>query len=244
MDWAANQLTSQKNFPSRLTLGNEGPGGNQQGIRVLTNIFRRVYRIFAHAWFQHRQVFWDVEGNKGLYIFFKSVCDIYNLIPQESYTIPSEAEGVAATPTAAKEEEKQDIRPAQDFSQDEAVRSEATTSMSTGATTRRHKHTPSTGSAVTTITEGDEDDKEHHSPDKDVPANIFSSVPLRDSSTVIRQPKSEEVKQTESAVEKEENAEEKSGLDESEVQGEVEETKASGEAPQEAKVEDDQKLDA
>lgn len=54
-----------------------------------------------------------------------------------------------------------------------------------GATTRRHKHTPSTGSAVTTIAEGDEDDKEHHSPGKDVPHEVLSSAALRASSTSI-----------------------------------------------------------
>jgi hypothetical protein len=35
---------------------------------------------------------------------------------------------------------------------------EVTTTVSTGATTRRHKHTPSTGSFVTTITESNEEE--------------------------------------------------------------------------------------
>ncbi|KAI4213606.1 MAG: hypothetical protein LQ351_003830 [Letrouitia transgressa] len=188
MDWAANQLTSQKNFPSRLTLGHEGAGGSQQGIRVLTNVFRRVYRIFAHAWFQHRQIFWDVEGNKGLYMFFKTVCDVFNLIPQESYTIPPDAEGVATTPTSAREADNQETRPAQDPPKDESAKIEAleaATSISTGATTRRHKHTPSTGSAVTTIAEGDEEDKEHHSPDKDVPSDLLSNMSLKKTPTAL-----------------------------------------------------------
>ncbi|KAI4163294.1 MAG: hypothetical protein LQ342_003029 [Letrouitia transgressa] len=188
MDWAANQLTSQKNFPSRLTLGHEGAGGSHQGIRVLTNVFRRVYRIFAHAWFQHRQVFWDVEGNKGLYMFFKTVCDVFNLIPQESYTIPPDAEGVATTPTSAREADNQETRPAQDPPKDESAKIEAleaATSISTGATTRRHKHTPSTGSAVTTIAEGDEEDKEHQSPDKDVPSDLLSNMSLKKAPTAL-----------------------------------------------------------
>ncbi|KAL9608847.1 MAG: hypothetical protein Q9167_006333 [Letrouitia subvulpina] len=188
MDWAANQLTSQKNFPSRLTLGHEGAGGSQQGIRVLTNVFRRVYRIFAHAWFQHRQVFWDVEGNKGLYMFFKTVCDVYNLIPQESYTIPPDAEGVATTPTSARGADNQETRPAQDLPKDESVKTEAleaTTSISTGATTRRHKQTPSTGCAVATIAEGDEEDKEHQSPDKDIPSDLLSNMALKKTPTAL-----------------------------------------------------------
>ncbi|KAJ5974466.1 hypothetical protein N7481_011676 [Penicillium waksmanii] len=97
LDWATNTLTSPKNFPSRLTLGSETAGGPQASMRHLTNIFRRLYRIFAHAWFQHRNVFWEVEGNDGLYVFFKTVCDMYNLIPEDNYTIPAEAEGLDAT---------------------------------------------------------------------------------------------------------------------------------------------------
>ncbi|KAI9795134.1 MAG: MOB member 4, phocein [Peltula sp. TS41687] len=121
LDWAANMLTSSKLFPSRLTLdaaplgGGGGGGGNsnaaavggggggagggqaaqhQQGLRNLTNVCRRLYRIFAHAWYQHRSVFWQVESQTGLYVFFKTVCDVYQLIPEDNYTVPPEAEGL------------------------------------------------------------------------------------------------------------------------------------------------------
>ncbi|KAI9882120.1 MAG: hypothetical protein M1823_006133 [Watsoniomyces obsoletus] len=108
LDWAANMLTSSKHFPSRLSLGSSGVlsggangteggglvGQQQQGLRNLTNICRRLYRIFAHAWYQHRSVFWQVESQTGLYVFFKTVCDLYQLIPEDNYTIPAEAEGV------------------------------------------------------------------------------------------------------------------------------------------------------
>jgi hypothetical protein len=69
LDHAAGLLTSSKHFPSRLTLGTVEPTtGKNQGERHLSSIFRRLYRIFAHAWFQHRSVFWEVEGEHGLYI--------------------------------------------------------------------------------------------------------------------------------------------------------------------------------
>lgn len=99
LDGAATALTSTKMFPSRLGLGSGGVAGGGQDkflaaqIKEITNIFRRVYRIYAHAWFQHRDMFWRVEGKTGLYIFFKTVCDTYNLIQPENYTIPPEAEG-------------------------------------------------------------------------------------------------------------------------------------------------------
>lgn len=117
---------------------------------------RRVYRIFAHAWFQHRLVFWEVENNEGLYMLFKTVCDVYSLIPEENYTIPPEAEGLAA-----KEEEKREGKAVMRENEgEEAAKpdNDATTTISTGATTRRHKSTPSFSSSVTAIAEGDEDD--------------------------------------------------------------------------------------
>lgn len=123
---------------------------------------RRVYRIFAHAWFQHRGTFWQVEGDGGLYVFFKTVCDMYSLIPEENYTIPPEAEGLVS-----KEEDKSEGKSVlrkpdgDDKGDDEA-------SVSAQATTRRHKPTPSLGSVVTTIQEGDEDDnKSPESPVKE-----------------------------------------------------------------------------
>ena len=103
-------------------------------------------------------------------MFYKTVCDIYQLIPEENYTIPPEAEGIAM------EEEHQarrgPVSPEFTIQQKPAGMSEKTpitsqtdeniaqTTISTGATTRRHKHTPSTGSFVTTIAEGDEEIEE------------------------------------------------------------------------------------
>jgi len=165
LDWAATTLASQKHFPSRLTLGNEASGGSQAGVRQLTNIMRRVYRIFAHAWFQHRQVFWQVENNDGLYMLFKTVCDVYSLIPEENYTIPPEAEGLAA-----EEEEKREGKAVmKEQSGEEAARpgDDATTTISTGATTRRHKSTHSFSSSVAAIAEGDEEDSKADSPVKE-----------------------------------------------------------------------------
>ncbi|KAJ6090515.1 hypothetical protein N7486_009330 [Penicillium sp. IBT 16267x] len=163
LDWANNTLTSPKYFPSRLTLGSEAGGGPQASMRHLTNVFRRLYRIFAHAWFQHRDVFWEVEGHDGLYIFFRTVCDIFQLIPEDNYTIPPEAEGLDAI--QPKFEEQPDSKRLTILRKENdtplAVEAEGLDpSISTGATTRRHKHSPSTGSRVTTITESAEDPEE------------------------------------------------------------------------------------
>ncbi|EED20741.1 Mob1 family protein [Talaromyces stipitatus ATCC 10500] len=182
LDWATNILTSPKYFPSRLTLGSESGGGPQASMRHLTNIFRRLYRIFAHAWFQHRDVFRQVENTDGLYVFFKTVCDVYELIPQDNYTVPEEAERLAASDDAAEESQGRSITAVvlppennrrisvlrndsssttQALSLEHSGDAQASLNISTGATTRRHKHSPSTGSSVSTIAEVTED---HNSP--------------------------------------------------------------------------------
>ncbi|KAE8363207.1 Mob1/phocein [Aspergillus caelatus] len=148
LDWATNILTSPKYFPSRLTLGSEAGGGPQASMRHLTNIFRRLYRIFAHAWFQHREVFWQVEGHDGLYIFFKTVCDLYSLIPEDNYTVPAEAEGADPVQPA---EEQMDGRRMTILRKEGEGPLAATLQEPPSATTRRHKNTPSTSSRVTTI---------------------------------------------------------------------------------------------
>lgn len=178
LDWATNILTSPKYFPSRLTLGSESGGGHSTSMRHLTNIFRRLYRIFAHAWFQHRDVFRQVEGHDGLYVFFKTVCDVYNLIPEDNYTIPPEATAETsrdpdATPVAPPADEGRrfsilrrepsEVQPAQQQQQQQQPPStnlDAPSTVSTGTSTRRHKHSPSTGSRVTPIAEGVEEELE------------------------------------------------------------------------------------
>jgi hypothetical protein len=187
LDWATNILTSPKLFPSRMVLGGDN-GNTAAAMRQLTNIFRRVYRIFAHAWFQHRDVFWTVEGTDGLYIFFKTVCDVYQLIPEDNYTIPPEAEGeredAEETPVNATAPEVMHLlkkNPSENTSPHPEA--DVNTTISVGATTRRHKHTPSTGSHVTTIAEGPEEEEPEadnttmlsKSPDKPVTENDLTN---------------------------------------------------------------------
>ena len=157
LDWATNIVTSQKIFPSRLSLAaGDSVDDRGAGVKHLINIFRRLHRIFAHAWFQHRGVFWQVEGQTGLYVLFKTVCDNYELLPAENYKLPPEAEGLepveevkAAAPTILKSQ-----------APSENVSSVEEDFISVGRTnTRRHiRQSPSVGSAVTTVLEQDEDD--------------------------------------------------------------------------------------
>jgi hypothetical protein len=156
LDWATNIVTSQKIFPSRLSLAaGDAVDDRGAGVKHLISIFRRLHRIFAHAWYQHREVFWRVEGQTGLYVLFKTVCDNYELLPVDNYKLPPEAEGLEP----AEEVKapvlsilKPDAAGAQNLSTDDF--------LNVGRTnTRRHiRQSPSVGSAVTTVLEADEDD--------------------------------------------------------------------------------------
>ncbi|ROW09581.1 hypothetical protein VMCG_02538 [Cytospora schulzeri] len=163
LDWAANIVTNPKIFPSRFVAlsGNDGPGHDKNtAVKNLVNVFRRLHRIFAHAWFQHRGVFWSVEGQTGLYVFFKTVCDIFDTLPAENYKLPPEAEGLESAAAAGESMER---GPKRDQSQLPTPiiqqRSDDDNFLPAGRTsTRRHiRSSPSTGSAVTTVLEADED---------------------------------------------------------------------------------------
>ena len=164
LDWAANVVTNANIFPSRFVVDAHD---KNTALKNLVNVFRRLHRIFAHAWFQHRGVFWSVEGQSGLYVFFKTVCDVYDLLSAENYKLPPEAEGLEATAAAAADSAGE--KKPSPFSQPPAIAKRETNGRPGGeaddfsppsrTNTRRHiKSSPSTGSAVTTVMEADEDD--------------------------------------------------------------------------------------
>jgi hypothetical protein len=162
LDWATNIVTSQKIFPSRLTLeGGSAPESRGSSEKHLTNIFRRLHRIFAHAWFQHRGVFWQVEGQTGLYVFFKRVCDTYDLLPAEAYKLPPEAEGLEAA-TDARPPPPTLLKPTKTTSiLSRSSAAEEDFSNIPPTNTRRHiRGSPSVGTAVATVMEADDEEAE------------------------------------------------------------------------------------
>ncbi|RKF77354.1 hypothetical protein GcM1_220056 [Golovinomyces cichoracearum] len=157
LDWATNIVTSQKLFPSRLSLGTgDLVAEGNAGVKHLANIFRRLHRIFAHAWFQHRQVYWSVENSTGLYTLFKIVCDSYDLIPAENYKLPPEAEGLEPT------EETRPIFSILKYTSPSifnlSSEEDNASSLNRNKTRRHIRKSPSVGSAVTTVIESVEDD--------------------------------------------------------------------------------------
>jgi hypothetical protein len=166
LDWAANVVTNPKIFPSRFVVDAHD---KNTALKNLVNVFRRLHRIFAHAWFQHRGVFWSLESQSGLYVFFKTVCDVYDLLPAENYKLPPEAEGLDSNAGAGDVPDRNvDRRPQQQQSlapiaiakpPGQRDSEDGDYSAMNRNNTRRHiKSSPSTGSAVTTVPEADEDD--------------------------------------------------------------------------------------
>ncbi|KAG6158029.1 hypothetical protein E4U37_006557 [Claviceps purpurea] len=164
LDWAANVVSDQKLFPSRFAVLSDTHSKNA-GVKNLVNVFRRLHRIFAHAWFQHRSVFWSVESHSGLYILFKTVCDLYDLLPAENYKLPPEAEGLDATPAAEAVVEVKPtpviMKPPSEQGQNVSAGGPEDDSMLPGGRTNTRRHirsSPSTGSSVTTVLETDEEE--------------------------------------------------------------------------------------
>lgn len=190
LDWAANVVTNPKLFPSRFVAPGSDASGHDKGAAVknLVNVFRRLHRIFAHAWFQHRGVFWNVEGQTGLYVFFKTVCDTYDTLPAENYKLPPEAEGLESAAASSDGNErgakKDSLMPAPTILQ----RSEDDSHLLPSRTnTRRHiRGSPSTGSAVTTVLEAEEDE------DSDV-SGRFGKLSIAASESLDEEPEVAEV---------------------------------------------------
>ncbi|KAL9488485.1 hypothetical protein ACSS6W_000762 [Trichoderma asperelloides] len=162
LDWAANVVSDQKIFPSRFVVVNDVHSKNV-GVKSLVNVFRRLHRIFAHAWFQHRSVFWAVEGQTGLYVFFKTVCDLYDLLPAENYKLPPEAEGLEAYPefdvNASRAQPPQILKPSASQTGGSEGDEDGLHGSINRTNTRRHiRSSPSTGSSVTTVMEAEEED--------------------------------------------------------------------------------------
>jgi hypothetical protein len=83
LDTVSQILTSPKHFPSRFDI-------QDSSILNFQNIFRRLYRVFAHIYFEHTSRFYEYEHLHGLYRDFLSVITTWDLVPGSSVTIPQD----------------------------------------------------------------------------------------------------------------------------------------------------------
>ena len=93
-------------------------------------------------------------------MLFKTVCDLYDLLPAENYKLPPEAEGLEAPGSSEADRKPQPTQIVSSRSTQRVGEEGDENFAPVGRTnTRRHiRSNPSTGSAVTTVMEADEDD--------------------------------------------------------------------------------------
>ncbi|KAF0295912.1 MOB kinase activator-like 4 [Amphibalanus amphitrite] len=81
LDGAACLLNSNKYFPSRVSI-------RESSVSKLGSVCRRVYRIFAHAYFHHRQLFDEFESETHLCRRFTTFVTKYGLMTKENLNVP------------------------------------------------------------------------------------------------------------------------------------------------------------
>ncbi|KAJ3576698.1 hypothetical protein NP233_g246 [Leucocoprinus birnbaumii] len=84
LDSATALLNSSRAFPSRLQI----PPSSH---RHFSSLARRLGRIFAHAYFHHREAFEQAEAESSLYARFLSLTSKFDLVPSEFLVIPASA---------------------------------------------------------------------------------------------------------------------------------------------------------
>ncbi|KAF8908508.1 Mob1/phocein, partial [Gymnopilus junonius] len=82
VDSATALLNSPRTFPSRLSIP-------QTSHRHFSSLARRLGRIFAHAYFHHREAFEQAEAESSLYARFLALTSKFDLVPSEFLVIPA-----------------------------------------------------------------------------------------------------------------------------------------------------------
>ena len=106
---ASSLLNSNKHFPSRVSI-------KDNSAQKLSSVARRIYRIFSHAYFHHRQLFDDFESRTCLCKRFTRYVIKYDLMTSDNLIVPLSALGL--------EEEKPEEETPQPTEKDEQEKSE------------------------------------------------------------------------------------------------------------------------
>eukprot|EP01132_Coremiostelium_polycephalum_P009389 gene9389-11534_t len=75
LDSTSALLNSDKNFPQRIEI-------SQASVKHFPSIMRRLYRIFAHAYYHHRELYDDFEAKTQLCQRFVKFGLSYGLLPK------------------------------------------------------------------------------------------------------------------------------------------------------------------
>ncbi|WWD21494.1 hypothetical protein CI109_105980 [Kwoniella shandongensis] len=105
-------LNSSKNFPSRMQI----PSAS---LTHFPSLFRRLSRIFSHAYFHHREAFSLAESETSLYARFVGLCERYDLVGPGLLVIPREVVGQFSSNSADEEDEEEEDEEEDDEDEDE-----------------------------------------------------------------------------------------------------------------------------
>ncbi|KAM9709332.1 MOB-like protein phocein isoform 3-T3 [Menidia menidia] len=97
LDGAACLLNSNKYFPSRVSI-------KESSVAKLGSVCRRIYRIFSHAYFHHRQIFDKYENETFLCHRFTRFVMKYNLMSKDNLIVPILEEEVQNAAAAGESE--------------------------------------------------------------------------------------------------------------------------------------------
>ncbi|WVR04616.1 hypothetical protein IAU60_001627 [Kwoniella sp. DSM 27419] len=116
LDSTTALVNSSQNFPSRLQI----PQASQSHF---PSIFRRLSRIFSHAYFHHHETFSLAEAETSLYARFLGLCETYQLVGENLLLIPRHAlagaEEEEEGPDDSSDEEEDDNDDDNDGEEDE-----------------------------------------------------------------------------------------------------------------------------
>ncbi|KAG8906288.1 hypothetical protein FRB99_007157 [Tulasnella sp. 403] len=102
LDSATALLNSPRAFPSRLQIP-------PASVRQFPSLARRLSRIFAHAYYHHREAFEQSEAESSLYARFLLLAKRFDLVPADFLVLPgsantSNAPSITAPPSAINPE--------------------------------------------------------------------------------------------------------------------------------------------
>lgn len=81
LDGASCLLNNSKYFPSRVSM-------KESSVNKLSSVCRRIYRIFGHAFFHHKNIFDEVENKTHLCKRFTVFVTKYDLMSKECLIVP------------------------------------------------------------------------------------------------------------------------------------------------------------
>lgn len=84
LDHSTSIIQNSNNFNSRVAI-------SASSTKHLLSIMRRLYRLFAHTYYHHKEIFAEFESEMHLCARFTAFSRRFNMMNKDLYIIPDEA---------------------------------------------------------------------------------------------------------------------------------------------------------